>query len=634
MGCDEKRKIAVVIANMNVEYASEIRQGIMQEARARSFDVYLFNARVNADETLKYNQGQYNIYNLINLERFDGVIVFSNLLQGRRIYEAVEKSLRDVEIPVVGIDAPIGEHHYVGVENYQSMKAIVEHFIEHHKFTKINYISGQSFNSDSQLRLKAYCDAMEEHGLPVEQKRIFPGVFTFRHGRNVANQMMASGQDLPQAIVCGNDDIAIGLVSELKKYGVRVPEDVAVSGFDNRFHARNSVPRITTVDRALKSLGKEAVIKIDALLENSDVVESEMFPTVPVFAGSCGCNYDDGENIDSVRKEYLAMVDQYENHINEINTMIEELNDSKTLDDFLIRLRPYVENLECDRFYLCLDKAFVDDMKGIKAKLRTKGYSKMMTVPFAYEFGAFTSYDDFPSEWMLPWEDAGSGGNHTYVFEAIHFRDAVQGYVIVENCDTTFHSPLFKRWLINLSGGLENLRKQEKLKYMIERLDKLYVVDSLTDLYNRFGFTRYSADKLAKAIQNKSSLMILFADLDGLKKINDIYGHDRGDVAIKAVADALKAACTGEEICARFGGDEYVVLAPDYDEKKAKEYCERFDAALVNYNQTLGQPFTIEASYGYELVTPIMGELIDKYIDMADQKMYLRKKAKYAGRDA
>ena len=75
-------------------------------------------------------------------------------------------------------------------------------------------------------------------------------------------------------------------------------------------------------------------------------------------------------------------------------------------------------------------------------------------------------------------------------------------------------------------------------------------------------------------------------------------------------------------------------LEPVSDEEKVKEYCARFDAALADYNRTLGQPFTIEASYGYELVTPTMGELIDKYIDMADQKMYLRKKAKYAGRDA
>lgn len=634
-----KRKIAVITTNMDVEYAVEIQTGIISEARRNHFDVYIFNAYVSIDETLKHNIGEYNIFSLANLERFDGVIVFSNLLQGRKIYHTVEERLKEVQIPVVGIDAPIGKHYCVGVENYQSMKEIVEHFIVHHKFTRIDYISGQSFNTDSQMRLQAYRDALREHGIPVEEKRIFPGTFTSQHGREVAQELLSSGEELPQAVVCGNDGIALGFCSVLRERGIKVPEQIAVSGFDNTFEARHSVPRLTTVDRVLENVGKEAVRKIKEHLDGEQPSESEVFPAVPVFAGSCGCRRREDNDINNIRQRYVGMVDHYEKHLTESNIMIEDLNDSKSLDDFVSRLKHYVTALQCDRFYFCLDKELAENLKQLDGTVdgretgderRNDGYAPVMTVPLAYEFGAFVEYEDFLSEWMLPWQYDVPNGNHTFIFSPVHFRDVCQGYVVIENSEYAMTSPLFRTWLINLSNGLENLQKQAKLKCMLDRLDRLYVADALTDLYNRFGFARYTKESFASCMEEKRQMMVLFADLDGLKRINDKYGHDRGDIAIKAVADALKEACTGEEICARFGGDEYVVYAADYDEEKAEAFCRRFREALACYNNTLGQPFLICVSFGYEIFVPSQGDTIDKYIDKADKKMYTKKNAKYA----
>lgn len=641
MECDKKRKIAVITTNMDVEYAAEIQRGIMGEAQALNFDVYIFNAYVSSDETVKHNIGQYNIYTLANLSEFDGVIVFSNLIQGRLIYDTVEKRLEEIDIPVVGIDAPIGNHYCVGVENYQSMKDIVEHFIVHHNFTRINYISGQSFNTDSQMRLMAYCDALQEHGIPVEQARIFPGTFTSQHGREVALEMLASGKELPQAVVCGNDGIALGFCSVLREQGIKIPEQVAVSGFDNTFEARNSVPRLTTVDRSLENIGREAVRKIKRCFEGVHPSENEVFPAVPIFAGSCGCERKEDGEINSVRQRYLHMVDHYEKHLTESNIMIEDLNDSKSFDDFLTRLKHYVEGLECDRFYFCLDKELVEDLKQLgvsdtnrkfRNNLRTEGYAKEMAVPLAYEFNKFVEYGEFPSEWMLPWQQEKTDGSHIFIFSPVHFRDYCQGYVVIENSEYALTSPLFRTWLINLSNGLENLRKQANLKCMVERLDRLYVVDSLTDLYNRFGFSRYTAESFRTCVKEQKQLMVLFADLDGLKKINDMYGHDKGDIAIKTIADALREACIQGEVCARFGGDEYVVYAADYDEEKAENFCRRFEEALLHYNYAVKQPFSISASLGYEVFVPSPEDAIDKYIDRADKKMYNKKNEKRAER--
>ncbi len=631
-----RRKIAVVTTNMDVEYAAEILRGITGEAKDRGIDVYIFNPFVSSDETIKHNMGQYNIYSLVNLSLFDGVIVFSNLIQGRKIYNMVEKRLERTTIPVVGIDAPIGDHYCVGAENYNSMKKIVEHFIEFHGFTRIDYISGQSFNSDSRMRLEAYKDALKEHGIDVEERRIFPGTFTTQHGREVAQVILSSGEELPQAVVCGNDGIALGVCSVFREHGIRIPEQVAVSGFDNMFEARNSVPRLTTVDRALENVGREAVHKIADCLAGLNPEKTEVFPAVPIFAGSCGCKYRENDSVDFIRRKYLKMVDHYEKHLAQGNVMIEDLNDSKSYEDFLERLKHYVEELDCDRFCLCLNRKLVQELKQRREEgerpARMLGYTTKMVAALAYEFGGYVEYEDFPSAQMIPHIPVKETGNRALVFFPLNFRDVSQGYVVVQNCEFVLSSPLFKSWLLNLSNGLENLRKQTNLKRMLERLDKLYVTDSLTGLYNRFGFERYTKALFEECKEKCRPVMMFFADLDGLKKINDRYGHDKGDIAIRAVADSLQEICDGGEICARFGGDEYVAFGAYYSEEKAHIFSERFEKALQKYNEWINQSFAVSASHGYFIVVPAEGETMEQYIDRADKKMYQQKNLRHGER--
>lgn len=637
----KNKRIAVITTYMAVEYSAELIDGILEEAEEAGYDIYIFNADASSEESVKHNIGQFNIYTLPNYEEFDGVIVFSNLIEGRDICKVVEERLEGVDIPVVGIDAPIGDHYYVGVENYRAMKAIVEHFIVYHGFREIDFISGSPGNSDNQIRLAAYCDALKEHGIPIEQKRIHPGTFTLQHGRNTAEKIVKSGKKLPQAIVCSNDDIAIGVCSVFKECGVKVPQQVCVSGFDNMFEARNYTPRITSVDRSLSTVGRAALRKIRDHINGEKVFNSELFAAVPVFAGSCGCNCGKDNNIQEVRRKYLMMVDQYEKSLIENNVMIEELNDSKSFDDYLRRLKPHVEALECDRFYLCLDKNLVDSLKiggrihyeDIKEKdtLLTHGYSRVMTVAMAYEYGKYVEYDDFMTKQMLPFAYEGDERiNHKYIFSPVNFQNICFGYVITENSNFVLKSALYRTWLITLSHELENLRKHTNLRRIYDRLDRLYVVDSMTGAYNRHGFYKHAQESYEDCRHEGRPIMVFFADLDGLKVINDVYSHDKGDLAISVVASALKRACKGSEVFARFGGDEFVAFAADYTEQKAKDFATRFERELAHYNAILEQPFEISASFGYLVTVPGRDEELEHVIECADKKMYINKRTKKA----
>lgn len=634
---NHRARIAVVLAGMHAEYACETLRGIREGALKNNIDIYVFNANIETDETVKHTIGEYNVYSVANFEAFDGIILFANLIQGQSVLNNLLARIKKSNVPTVCVDYCDKDFYHVGIENYSAMKSVVSHLIEVHGLTKIDYLSGQEFNTDSQERLKAYCDALKEHGLPVEEKRIFKGAFTNVFGQEATRRILESGEELPQAIVCATDWMALGARTVLMEYGIKIPEQIVLTGFDNLFDARNAVPSITTVDRDMRNVGMAVVDRIAKLYRGEEIPKREYFPSVPIFAESCGCCCHSTNDLITLREKYLDFKENFEKKLGSGNTIIEELNDCQSFSELLKKLKTFVNEFESRAFYLCLDKNFKEDLEVTDAdsgdrefhdNLLTEGIPEKMSVALAYENGKYVYYKDFDSKDMLPAIQNESDTPHAYIFLPLHFRDNFMGYIVLDGSEFAFTSAVFNSWMLNLSISFESLRKQAHLKSMLQKLDRIYMIDALTRLNNRFGFAKYTAESFERCIQIGGKLMILFADLDKLKTINDVYGHEKGDVAICAVADALREACIGNEICARFGGDEYVVYAEGFSEEDAKEFGIRFEHKLKEKNELLAQPFEIDASYGYITVKPRDGESIDKYIDMADNIMYFNKKTK------
>ncbi len=629
-------KIAVILASMDIEYVRETLQGIMEQANAENNDLYIFNIYSNSDETLKHNEGEYNLFSLINYREFDGVILFANMIQGHSAFFKIIETIRQSGVPTICIDTDIDGFCHVGTDGYSGMRDIVEHFIVHHKMNKFAYVSGLDFNSDSEQRLRAFKDTLQEHGIPLDESTIYKGTFSLDCGLKIGQQILERGE-LPQAVICASDSIAMGVRRVLVDNGIKIPEQVALAGFDNAFEARNSVPVLTTAQHNQRKIGAEAAKKISMYIRHNIVMTSEDFPAPLIIGESCGCTSCNGVDEKTVREQYIGLKEHFETYLYETNMMVEDLNDSKNYDDFIERLKPHMEMLECKRFYMCLLPEIVEEMKEENEKAIkdnweeqycVEGYSSEMCIILAYEEGRFVERENIKTSRMIPEIEKVSEEGSVYCFSPLHHRERCLGYLIAEGSKFVMESPLYRTWLIDLSNCLENFRKQAVLQKLLKRVDSMYVKDALTGLYNRFGFERYTKESFRKCIEENIGFMILFVDLDGLKKINDQNGHEKGDLAISTVAAALRESCIGEEICARFGGDEYVVYAQGYVEQDAVEFGKRLEKRLQQYNEQLKQSFEISASYGFMIVYPKKGDTIDSYINMADDQMYLQKKEK------
>ena len=154
-------------------------------------------------------------------------------------------------------------------------------------------------------------------------------------------------------------------------------------------------------------------------------------------------------------------------------------------------------------------------------------------------------------------------------------------------------------------------------------LHALALVDDLTGLQNRRGFALFAEQELARARRNKLTPVLLFADLDDLKAINDQYGHAAGDAAIRQVATALKQTLRETDIIARWSGDEFVALMTDGGAAEAEQLETRLDGAIAEQAPD-AQPFTVTASVGKTTLDPTLS--LRDAMDRADAELYAKKK--------
>ena len=146
---------------------------------------------------------------------------------------------------------------------------------------------------------------------------------------------------------------------------------------------------------------------------------------------------------------------------------------------------------------------------------------------------------------------------------------------------------------------------------LVDKLDSMYVRDELTKLYNRFGMRRFVEKIMKVAKRDNKFIMCIELDLDGLKKINDTYGHDAGDNAIVQVANAMRS-----------GGDEYLVFGIAEREGDAGDFIQRVEEYLEEYNERNSWPYEVSCSCGYCVHPAAEVQSLEEMVTEADKLLY------------
>jgi LacI family transcriptional regulator len=279
---ERTRVLGLIHPDMSNPFYSDLSAGAVDAARAEGYEVFLAHTQENS-ETLA------SITSAMIARNVDGII-FTVLHpdDGERIRE-----LRRASIPFIQVSRRIPNLRadWVGVDDVAGASDILRHVVDH-GYRDIGVVTGPSNSSASAARAESFVATAREIGLPLPANRRFSAYLSEEGGRRLILRLIDE-DNVPRALVCGSDAIASGVIGGLRANGYRVPEDVAVTGYDGVFPAASMLAELTTVGLPRKQMARIAVQQVIRRIEGvGGPVRDFLHPYRLRIGTSCGCCAD------------------------------------------------------------------------------------------------------------------------------------------------------------------------------------------------------------------------------------------------------------------------------------------------------------------------------------------------------
>ncbi len=254
--------------------------GVEKEAHANGYSLLIHSALAEDSEhgQMPLSLGEHNT---------DGLIIFAHSLS-----ESELRRLDALHLPMAllhqsppeGLQIP-----NVTFENKRGARELVEHLIVTHGYRRIVFLAGPEHHEDSYWREMGYREALETHGIPFDPALVARGEFDPEAARGAVARLLAEGIPF-DALFAADDESASGAMMALRTAGRRIPEDVAVVGFDDTLLAAHLTPPLTTVHAPIEDAGRQAVVQLLRRIKGEPAEAVTLLPAEVVIRQSCGCN--------------------------------------------------------------------------------------------------------------------------------------------------------------------------------------------------------------------------------------------------------------------------------------------------------------------------------------------------------
>ncbi len=626
------KKIALFISHIYGEYQKNLSQGIVDKALEYGYQTEVYTS--NDGEDLGHlTEMEQCILRIPVYSQLSGMIFASGTYSSPFFRNSVCKALKNSDIPVVEVGDQDPVFPNVTLDNSTMFADLAEHFINVHGAKRICYLGCKREKDVSDLRLKIVADTVRKNSLSFEEDLDFYDCDESRQDYAAALSFFTKDPDRkPDAILCYNDRLAYRLMITAENAGFNIPEDFGVSGCDHSSEGRNMIPPLTTISYPVYELGQLAMDNLYQLIRKNTPGGNSVSAKV-VYGGSCGCAFKMDEKIHLHSYALQNQIAELERSIIMTSSFVSASQSVDDLEDSLDLITDTVRKVrECTGFYLVLSSGWNNLSTRIKALTATadaaddkEDTDDAMTLYLAIQNEKRLPSATFQNTKLLPDYLMSDEGARAWVVSPIYYHASSYGYLVLTFKDDRIRYPFYLiQYLVSLSQLLNSLRIKKRSQVMATHLEEIYMKDSLTGLYNKAGF-EYYREKYLAACEPESCLSVLFIDMNGLKKINDEFGHDAGDFSIKVLGQAIGQAMGEDALAGRIGGDEFNVLLRG-DQKDGEAMKKKVLSYLTNYGKLNPGKFAITASIGIASAKIDSDFRLPDLIREADTKMYEEKK--------
>lgn len=352
-------RVAFIINRLTNDYQLSLWKGIQEGADALGIQCVAIPGELI--ESPDHEHRVINtIYEFLRDPSWDGCVVATSTYATHGDPTAILSFIKErTSIPLVSIGVEYEGLPFVGMDNESGMRALVEHLVVHHGVRDLAFIGGPRHNPEAQTRWKMYRSVLDAHGIRVRDEWVREGTFEKESGYAAMEVIWNASSEKPRAVVAANDLMALGAYEYLTKRGVRLPEEVLLTGFDDIPAAQHNEVPLSTVYQPVEEQGKEALTLLYEWISSGRRPDSRISVAEARFRDSCGCF---SQHVEMAGGEVAFTLEQEGSEFSDLvlrfcegrlNLSFSE-KEKELLRDLIDNVEAYLEVPDRDHLDLCL----------------------------------------------------------------------------------------------------------------------------------------------------------------------------------------------------------------------------------------------------------------------------------------
>ena len=618
-----KKKIALLCCGWYDDFIMDFVEGMKSALEPESTDIYIFGC-YNYSEFSGYpNYTGYSIYKLINYEDYNGIIILADLINNARVLEKERLRILQSGKPAVSINASLNGISCIKVNNYSGAYELVDHLIKKHGAKNLAHLSGRETSVEIAERYKAFRFALQDNNIKINMDQVHTiTTSSYTDAYEFGIDYFKTGNPLPDAFVCANDLIALGLINAANESGVKVPEQLKIVGYDNLLEGQCSTPALTSVDGKARLLGSEAV---KFLFAQKKDVENIKIQSSAVYRNTCGCDYAaDCCEQSKFSTEILAETKSKDDFTQQLQVLDEVFTESADVFTLLTNLEIFFarsHKFEGSDFCIFLksdwSSVLINSAESLPLNL---SYGQNVQSIVSIQGGIKYPREIINTRDLIP-SKMHSAENNIFVFLPIYNHSYVHGYYVTKNNLAMIKNRFGYNWSRNFGNSIERFRKRNMYKQMSQQFLRLSTRDALSGMLNRVGLEKLAKPFYAQNKKNGLTTVLFFVDINKMKLINDNFGHLHGDLAVKTISAAIMEVIPKNWLPIRYGGDEFLVVGNSKN-YNGEDYCQIITERIRKKTSIMRLPYILSASVGTYSVPASSSLTLEEAVEKVDDIMY------------
>lgn len=623
-----KKKVVLFANGWSADNLIPFTQGLTKNLPEKSIDIYAFYSHETYGQGEVERKSQSTVFTLPDIKDYDAAIIFGAGLNFADSIDYIYQKVDEAGIPAISICNEHEGHFNIGVDNYSGMLDLSNHIIDKHNCKDILFIAGSKENTDSNIRLKALCDALDAHGL--NKPDIFYSNWEVTPTVDYLNKKYLFQNKLPDAIVCANDHLAISLIIYMDNFGIKIPDDVIFTGFDHLMQGQIFYPSIASVDQHFDEIGEITAKALTDIINDSFKPENIILPCSFFPGESCRCDVQAVS--DMVRREYSHEMPSrsqadfvFNVNMGTLEQSILQSSDYDTLAKSFQYVYANGAGPEGNSFFVMLDpnlKEFGHDFDYTPYEFCDTQYMAVGKCN-----GTVIPCCEIVTKDILPKMDA-FDDNMYHIVSIFFHEDMMCGYFVFTNKFDIMKNQRAYDFSNKVNRITFSLKRNLQLNELNHKLSELMEQDTLTHVKNRAAYEKYLKKFEADFNEGENPpFAVVYFDINNLKMVNDMYGHEKGDAYIR---NSCRLICNTfkHSPVFRIGGDEFVsiVLAEDYiDRHKLLEDMNEHMKILKSKGSSVPLTERISIAFGMAEYDRTLDEDFASIFKRADEIMYEKK---------